>query len=64
LAVLSHAFCFQPQTPQEKRSMMEDYLELLARVPVYSLTAVPELGMLDALLDEVEATIAAAAPGS
>ena len=62
-AVLSHAFCFQPQTPQEKRSMMEDYLELLARVPVYSLTAGPELGMLDALLDEVEATIAAAAPG-
>ena len=61
MAVLSHAFCFQPQTPQEKRSTMEDYLELVARVPVYALTTGPELGMLDALLDEVETTIAASA---
>ena len=61
MAVLSHAFCFQPQTAQEKRRTISDYLGLVARVPVYSLTVGPDLGMLDALLDEVEATIAASA---
>ena len=61
MAVLSHAFCFEPQTAQEKRRTIADYLGLVARVPVYSLTPGPDLGRLDALLDEVEATIAASA---
>ena len=64
MTVLSHAFCFQPQTPQERRTTLADYLELVARVPVYSLTGGQDLGMLDALLDEVEATVPASAARS
>jgi hypothetical protein len=60
MALLAHSFRFQPQTPAEQRRMMADYLELVARVPVFRLRVPPGLGELDELLDEVEATIAAA----
>ena len=59
MAVLSHAFSFQPQSVEEKRTTIEDYLELVARVPVYSLTTGQDLGILGALLDEVEAAVSA-----
>jgi hypothetical protein len=57
-AVLEHAFFFQPQTTEERRLMMHDYLELIARIPVFAVKVGPNLETLDALLDEVEASIA------
>ena len=62
LALLAHAFRFQPQTPDELRRMLADYLELVARVPAFRLRVPPGLDGLDGLLDEVERTVAAAAP--
>jgi len=62
MALLAHAFRFQPQTPDELRRMLADYLELVARVPVFRLRVPPGLDGLDGLLDEVERTIATGAP--
>jgi hypothetical protein len=62
LALLAHSFRFQPQTPDEERRMLVDYLELAARVPVFRLRVPAELDELDELLDEVETTIPAVAP--
>ena len=59
IAVLENAFFFQPQTKDERRRMMRDYLEVIARVPVFALDVPPTLETLDALLDELEANIQA-----
>ena len=59
LAVLGHAFFFQPQTKEERRRMMRDYLEVVARVPVFAVEVGASLETLNVLLDEVEATIVA-----
>jgi hypothetical protein len=58
LALLANAFCFQPQTPHEKRKMMQDYLEVVACVPIFRLEVRPGLDALVALLDEIEETVA------
>jgi len=54
VAVLAHAYTFQPQTDAERRRMMRDYLELVARVPVFRLPRRPGFDTLPALLDEIE----------
>src|SRR4051794_39970587 len=47
MALLAHAFRFQPQTRDEQRRMLADYLKLVARVPVFRLRVPPGLDELD-----------------
>jgi hypothetical protein len=54
MAVLSHAYWFQPQTRTYKRRMMRDYLDVVARVPVLRTRVDSTLNALPALLDEIE----------
>ena len=59
MALLAQAFWFEPQTSAERRQMMRDYLEVVARVPGFRVSVGPSLDALPALLDEVEAKVAA-----
>ena len=62
LTLLPNSFHFEPQTSDELRRMIADYLELVARVPFFCLRVPSGLEELEELLDEVERTIADAAP--
>lgn len=57
-AVLAHAYKFFPQTPADRRRMMQDYLEVAARVPVFRLYVPPGFDALAAFFDEIEETVA------
>lgn len=54
LALLRHSFVFRPQSPLEKRRMVEDYLEVVAGVPVLRVRVVPGFDRLPDLLHEIE----------
>ena len=60
--VLGHAFCFSLADPARKRLMLERYLALVARVPIFGLRVPDGLGRLPALLDEVERVFGGAGP--
>jgi hypothetical protein len=52
--VLEHAYCFDLDESERKRTMMASYLELAARVPIYRVRMQPGLDRLPALLDRLE----------
>jgi hypothetical protein len=49
--VLAHAFCFHLDEPGRKRTMLERYLELIARIPIFELTVADDLERLPEVLD-------------
>jgi hypothetical protein len=51
---LSHAYCYSLQHAAFKRRMVEHYLDLVARVPVFEIRFRPGLEQLPALADMVE----------
>ena len=53
-AVLAHAYCFSLQDLERKRRMMEHYLDLIGRVPVFEIRFEPGLEKLPAILDAIE----------
>jgi hypothetical protein len=53
-ALLSHAYCYSLQHAAFKRRMVEHYLDLVARVPVFEIRFRPGLEQLPALADMVE----------
>src|SRR5262249_1404622 len=53
-AVLAHAHCFAARDPARNRRMMESYLRLVARVPIWRVRFTPGLEHLDAVLDALE----------
>jgi hypothetical protein len=44
--LLAHAHCFDAEDPAQTRRLVEDYLELVARVPVFALEYRPDLQQL------------------
>jgi hypothetical protein len=59
-AVLAHAFCFSLEDLGRKRLMLDRYLGLVARVPVFELGFGEGLAGLAAVLDAIERVIGAA----
>jgi hypothetical protein len=60
-AILAHAHCFDPDDPATRRRVLENYLEVAAKVPVYSLRFAPGLGALPRMLDSIETATGAPA---
>jgi hypothetical protein len=56
-AVLSHAYYFDVSNVDSKRSMMESYLGLVDKVPIFSLRYWTGLQYLDLVLDAVERSV-------
>jgi hypothetical protein len=56
-AVLAHAYCFSLQDIEHKRRMMQHYLELITRVPVFEVRFQAGLEHLDAILDAIERAV-------
>jgi hypothetical protein len=55
--LLYHAHCFSDRDEERRRLMLERYLELTARVPVFRIRYRPDLDRLTALLDEIERAV-------
>lgn len=53
-ALLEHAYCFTLEDQKRKQETLRNYLELVAEVPIYRLTFVPDLNYLPRVQDEVE----------
>ena len=53
-AVLSHAWSFALQDPQRKRRMINHYLELVSRIPIFEISFQPGVENLPAILDAIE----------
>jgi hypothetical protein len=53
-ALLVHAYCFSLESAARKRRMLEHYLELADRVPVFSVRFSPGFARLAGLLDRIE----------
>jgi hypothetical protein len=53
-ALLEHAYCFTLEDQKRKQETLQHYLELVANVPIYRLTFVPDLKYLSQVQDEVE----------
>jgi hypothetical protein len=52
--LLAHAYCFSLEDPGLKRAMVQHYMELAGRVPVFALRFRPGLELLPLILDEIE----------
>jgi hypothetical protein len=53
LDVLAHAYCFSLQDAERKRSMMNNYLDLVSRIPVFEVRFRAGLEMLPTVLDGI-----------
>lgn len=51
--LMAHAHCFDVADPSESKRIVDEYLEIVARVPVFSLTYRPGFDRLDDLLHAV-----------
>ena len=58
-AVLSHAWSFALQDGERKRRMINNYLELVSRVPIFDIAFQPGLENLPAILDAIEELVSA-----
>jgi hypothetical protein len=64
-AVLTHAHCFDERDPAATTRIIQHYLDVVARVPIFQLAYVPNFARLDELADVVCETVehtAVAAP--
>jgi hypothetical protein len=59
--LLAHAHCFDPLDHDARRRMLENYLEVASRVPLYRLSFPPGLSELPSIVDGVLATAGAVA---
>jgi hypothetical protein len=53
-AILTHAYCFSLNDQERKQKMIEHYLELVERVPVFEIRFQPGLENLQSILDGIE----------
>jgi hypothetical protein len=51
--LLAHANCFDAEDPTQTRRLVDDYLELVARVPVFALEYQPDLQQLSQLTSAI-----------
>jgi hypothetical protein len=54
IALLTQSFRFKPQTREEKRRMMQDYLELVTKLPVFRVQFREGFDILPKVLDQIE----------
>jgi hypothetical protein len=57
IGLLAKSFRFKPQSPEEKRRMMQDYLEAVAQVPVFRLRYRAGFDALPTVIAGVEAMV-------
>ena len=62
-AVLYHAFYFSLDDPSVRRRMSMQFLELVARVPMFRVSLAPGLEAMTGLLDELEERVLTSTPG-
>jgi hypothetical protein len=60
--LLAHAHCFEPADPEPRRRLVQNYLEISAAVPVFSLRYAPCLADLPLVVDRVLAEAGAGQP--
>jgi hypothetical protein len=58
VAVLAHAYCFELEDAERKRRMMDQFLALVARVPVHRLRYRSGLDRLPALVAGLDSFLA------
>jgi hypothetical protein len=51
--LLAHAHCFDAENPTQTRRLVDDYLGLVTRVPVFALEYQPDLQQLPQLIRAV-----------
>lgn len=56
-AILTHAYCFSLDDEARKRQMMQTYLALAARIPIFELRFQSGLHHLDSILDAIEGAV-------
>lgn len=52
-ALLRHAHCFEPGNPVQRRRLLQNYLDVSTKVPVFGVTFAPGLDGLERLLDRL-----------
>lgn len=57
VALLTHAYCFNPADPTRRAMMLQHFLDISAAVPVFRLAFPADLTRLPALVDEAERLI-------
>lgn len=55
--LLSHAYCFSLRHQERKRQMMQRYMDLTTRVPVFEIRYKPNLEKISAVVDGIESTV-------
>jgi serine kinase of HPr protein (carbohydrate metabolism regulator) len=63
IALLGQSFRFLPQANEEKRRMMQDYLEAVTQVPVFRLRYRPGFETLAEVIDQIEDTVLGSGAG-
>ena len=53
-AAIDHAYCYRPDDLERNRRMMREYLELVARVPVFKIRFVEDMEHVVAVAERVE----------
>lgn len=56
-AAITQAYCYRPDDLERNRRMMNTYLELVARVPVFAVNFVDDIDGVDAVAECVEALV-------
>lgn len=51
--LLRHAHCFEPGNPVQRRRLLQNYLDISTRIPIYEVEFASGLDALDGLLDEL-----------
>jgi hypothetical protein len=54
VAVLAHAWSFALNDADNRHRMMRNYLDLVARVPIFEVSFIPDLANVPAILDAIE----------
>jgi hypothetical protein len=52
-ALLRHAHCFEPGNPVQRRRLLQNYLDISTKVPVFGVSFAPGLEGLERLLDKL-----------
>jgi hypothetical protein len=63
IALLAQSFRFQPQAHEEKRRMMQDYLEAVAQLPVFRVRYRAGFDTLPAVIDQIEEIVLGSVAG-
>jgi hypothetical protein len=62
--LLAHAYCFDAQGARHTRQLVDNYLELVSRVPVFTLKYPPDLRQLPQLITVIRETAMTLAPNA